>query len=86
VKLLARGVVRPVPLELHSIASASRSTETSRLVYTVPAMPKISRLKLPAVEAAKEPLGLRIARLRRERGYTPARPAAACQAKAQPHA
>ena len=38
--------------------------------YTGFAMPRISRLKLPPLEAGGETIGERVARLRKERGYT----------------
>jgi len=38
--------------------------------YTDVAMPRVSRLKLPPLEGPDEPLGERIARLRKERGYS----------------
>jgi transcriptional regulator with XRE-family HTH domain len=38
--------------------------------YTGFAMPRISRLKLPPVDLGGETIGERVARLRKERGYT----------------
>jgi transcriptional regulator with XRE-family HTH domain len=39
-------------------------------------MPRVSRLKLPPLDGPQEPLGERIARLRKERGYSQAELAA----------
>lgn len=39
-------------------------------LYTGFAMPRVSRLKLPPLHGAEEPLGDRIARLRKERGFS----------------
>ena len=39
-------------------------------LYTGFAMPRISRLKLPPLELGGETIGERVARLRKERGYT----------------
>ncbi|MGA2038266.1 MAG: helix-turn-helix transcriptional regulator [Bryobacteraceae bacterium] len=39
-------------------------------LYTGFAMPRISRLKLPPVDLGGETIGERVARLRKERGYT----------------
>jgi transcriptional regulator with XRE-family HTH domain len=52
----------------HVICYWSRPPE--RWPYTGIAMPRISRLKLPPVDAGGETIGQRVARFRKERGYT----------------
>ena len=39
-------------------------------LYTGFAMPRVSKLKLPPIETGSETMGLRLARIRKERGFT----------------
>ena len=47
-----------------------KSIEKLKKCYYLFVMPRVSRLKLPPVETGEETIGQRIARLRKEKGYT----------------